>query len=93
MKEQYVLVCALASMTTCRTRDTVFGYHCSQCSAEVMVSRAGQRALRDDAGIRILCIRCSVEALLKSDRVSAVPGAMEELIEEVTRRRARHGRN
>lgn len=88
--EEHVLVCALASEPDCVIKGSITGHHCSQCKAEVMVSPSGQRMMQGHPKMKILCAPCAMTKLSEFDSVEAVPGAVEELREDLT---ARHERN
>ena len=92
-REEHVLVCALASEPDCVIKGSITGHHCSQCEAEVMVSPSGQRMMRGHPKMKILCAPCALTKLDEFDSVEAVPGALEELVEDAIARRSRHERN
>lgn len=78
-------------------RDSVGGYYCEKCKAEVVVARSGRRMMKKHPGMPILCLPCGLKEIPDASDVQAAPGALEELvsdwIQDAVERRTRHTRN
>jgi len=86
-----VLVAIRTDQAECRVAGTRHGYHCSKCGCDLSIAPAGQRFLKENPHVPVLCVDCALAA--KPDKVEAAPGAIDELIADRIRRAKRHQQN
>jgi hypothetical protein len=86
-----VLVAIRTDQSEFHVAGTRHGYRCSECSCELSVAPAGQKFLKENPHVPILCVDCAIAA--KPDRTEAAPGAIDELIADRLRRARRHQHN
>lgn len=87
-KDDRILVAMRTDMAQYHVVGTKHGYYkCSRCDRELSVSPAGQKFLRDNPEVQVVCMECAMKET--PDSVEPAPGAIEELIEDRLRR-ARH---
>ncbi len=91
-REDRMLICA--SVGDFEPSKGSVSRQCSRCGGLVVVAMAGQRLLRDNPRIPILCLPCAERKELPEARsIEICPGAMKEFIDHVVSKRARHERN
>lgn len=86
-----VLVAIRTDQAEFHVAGTRHGYSCSKCACDLSVAPAGQRFLRDNPGVPLLCIECAMSS--EPDAVEPAPGAIEELIADRVRRAKKHIQN
>ena len=86
-----VLVAIRTDQSEFHVAGTRHGYHCSQCACDLSIAPAGQKFLRENPHVPVLCVDCALAA--NPDRVEAAPGAIDELIADRVRRAKRHQDN
>ena len=89
--DERVLVAIRTDQSEFHVVGTRHGYRCSKCACDLSVAPAGQRFLRENPLVPILCVDCALAA--KPDKVEAAPGAIDELIADRVRRAKRHREN
>jgi hypothetical protein len=79
--EDKVLVCMRADAEY-TTRGSKFDSRCARCNARVMVAPTGQRLLRKNKSVKIICEGC-LEAFVAGDPYKvALPAPAEEFLQE-----------
>jgi hypothetical protein len=91
MREQAMLVCALADMPQV-VPGSIFDHCCEICGRRVMTAPSGQRILKERPGIMIICGPCFDP--MSVDTVEPA-GTMKEVVQEAQNARPnlRRGRN
>jgi hypothetical protein len=90
-EDDRVLVAIRTDQPEFHVTGTRHGYQCSKCGCDLSIAPAGQRFLKDNPRVPILCVECAMAA--KPDKVEAAPGAIDELIADRVRRAKRHQQN
>lgn len=86
-----VLVAIRTDQAEFHVAGTRHGYHCSKCACDLSVAPAGQRFLKENPHVPVLCVDCALAS--KPDKVEPAPGAIDELIADRVRRAKRHQQN
>lgn len=86
MADRSVLVCAPVSWKQCWTEGSVGGHCCARCGVEVVIARAGQRALANQPEMVIRCLPCTERTIQPDDTCEPVPGAIEDSLQDRLRR-------
>lgn len=91
MSDDRILVAVRTDQIQYHVAGTRHGYNCSKCGCGVSIAPAGQKFLRENPEVAVACMQCAMKA--KPDSVEAAPGAIEEMLEDCTRRAKRHQSN
>jgi hypothetical protein len=89
--DERVLVAIRTDQAEFHVAGTRHGYRCSKCNCDLSVAPAGQRFLRENPHVPVLCVGCALAS--KPDKVEAAPGAIDELIADRVRRARKHQEN
>ena len=89
--EDRILVAIRTEQTEFHVAGTRHGYTCFQCGADLSLAPVGQKFLRENPGVRVLCVECAMAG--EPDSVEAAPGAVEEMIADRVRRAKKHQLN